>query len=630
MARQLDVDPEILASLTSYVADELTNHHAERGQLEERWIRETQDFWAEPQNVPSELPVVGFSSIIIPLTAIAVEAVHARDMGQLFGLKELITVDVLEEDQAAKPGLEKFFNNEFLNNMEFRKKVESPLLQMTKNGTGIMTVGYREVKTNVVQTADGEEIKVPVYRKKGTFIEGIDINDFFMPFYAQEIDESPWVGHRIKISEHTLKQMVAAGQLAPDAYENLNGYYIGVTTDNQSLVDIEELTNTTPIYPSEIELVRLLLDFDVDGNGEESSIEVYFHENSRQILSLTYAEGERDYEKGVYFPMEYRWFGYGIAKQNNQFQEEVTAQHRQRLDNATIANMAMFKVKKDASWIKDDEPIFPGKKWFVEDMDDIQPIFIGDVKASAYNNENQVVIYSQQRTGVNELTLGMPNIGTPGTASDSLARVQESNRKFDYTYNNKKDFLNRVVSRAALSIFKYGPAQRDVFRYLPNPVETEIFFRKSIDELSNKLVFNIQLAGAKNNKVLDRNTYTQLAGMQTQYWTQIMALAQQTGDPAMTQEIAKAAMRASDMINLEILRAFDIPNPEKLIFNFDAYRPTQIPPSVSGQAPAIPQGANAAPGAGSITSVVAPNARIEAANVTAQGGLPFSGLPLAG
>lgn len=627
MSRQLDVDPEILAKLSSYLTTELENHRAERGALEDRWVRELQDFWAEPSESSPELPVTGFASIIVPLTAIAVEAVHARDMGQLFGLKELVTVDVTQENQNVKQSLEQFFNHEFLNTLSFRSKVESPLLQMTKNGTGIMTVGYREVKTNVVRTSDGVEIKVPVYREKGTAIDGIDIADFLMPFYATEVEASAWVGHRFRISEYTLKQMVAASQLAPDAYEKLNGYYVGVTiTRNKLDAEVQELTNTVPVYPSEITLARILLDFDVDGNGEESAIEVIFHEDSQQILSLTYND-QRDYEKGVYIPMEYRWYGYGIAKQNNQFQEEVTAQHRQRLDNATIANMAMFKVKKTASWIKDDEPIFPGKKWFVEDMEDIQPMFIGDVKASAYNNENQVVIYSQQRTGVNELTLGMPNIGTPGTASDSLARVQESNRKFDYTYNNKKDFLNRVVWRAAQSIIKYGPVDRQVFSILPAGAEVEVYL-KDIERLKNKLFFNIQLAGAKNNKVLDRNTYTQLAGMQTQYWTQVMGLAQQLQDPALMQEMAKAALRAADQVNLEILRAFDIPNPEKLIFNFDAYRPAQISPSLQPQAPAAPQGANAAP-TGGITSVLAPNARIEAPNVVAQGGFP-PGLSLAG
>lgn len=626
MARQLDPDPEILDALTTYVADELLNHHAERGKLEDRWIKEQTEFWAEPSESSPELPVTGFASIIVPLTAIAVEAVHARDMGQLFGLKELVTVDVHPDFQDAKQGLEQLFNNEFLNVMEFRKKVESPLLQMTKNGTGIMTVGYREVKTNVVRTAEGKEIKVPVYRQKGTSIDGVDVNDFYMPFYSTDIGDSPWVGHRFKISEYTLKQMVAASQLAPDAYEKLSGYYIGISQDDKALATIEALTDTIPVYPSEIKLTRILLDYDVDGNDEESSIEVIFHEESRQILSLVYAE-ERDYEKGVYIPMEYRWYGYGIAKQNNQFQEEVTAQHRQRLDNATIANMAMFKVKKTASWIKDDEPIFPGKKWFVEDMEDIQPMFIGDVKASAYNNENQVVIYSQQRTGVNELTLGMPNVGTPGTASDSLARVQESNRKFDYTYNNKKDFLNRVVARAAQNIIRYGPVDRQVLTLVPNASQVELFMR-DIERAKSKIFFNIQLAGAKNNKVLDRNTYTQLAGMQTQYWTQILGLAKQMQDPALIQAMTTAALRAADQINLEILRAFDVPNPEKLIFNFDAYKPAQISPSIQPQAPAAPQGANATP-AGGITSVLAPNARIETPNVVAQGGFP-PGLSLAG
>ena len=210
MARQLDVDPEILAKLTGYLTTELQNHTSERGALEDRWNRELQDFWAEPSTSSPELPVTGFASIIVPLTAIAVEAVHARDMGQLFGLKELITVDVTQENQNVKQGLEQFFNHEFLNTLSFRNKVESPLLQMTKNGTGIMTVGYREVKTNVVRTADGTEIKVPVYREKGTTIDGVDITDFLMPFYATEVEQAPWVGHRFRISEYTLKQMVAA------------------------------------------------------------------------------------------------------------------------------------------------------------------------------------------------------------------------------------------------------------------------------------------------------------------------------------------------------------------------------------------------------------------------------------
>jgi hypothetical protein len=635
MARQLDIDDEIRNSLASYIETELTNHRAERGKLEDRWIAEQQDFWAEPSDGVESIPAIGFASLIVPITAIAVEAIHARDMGQMFALKELITVDVAEDQESAKNGLEKFFNHELLNVMNFREKIEPILLQITKHGTGIGTVEYRESKTHVVVKRDVNgkeaEIKVPVYREKGTVIDGIPVNDFLMPFYVTDAQDAPWIGHQFRASEYTVKQMVASGYLGPDAYDTLAGYYQSSETGtDRVLTDSRQLSDVTPVWPSELTLCRLVLDYDIDDNGEESLIEVIYHELSRQILSIKYTD-EKNYEKGVYMPQEYKWYGYGVAKQNHEFQVEVTTQHRQRLDNATIANMAMFKVKKSAAHlVKDDEPIFPGKKWFVEEMNDIEPMFIGDVKASAYNNENQVIIYSQQRTGVNELTLGMPNVGTPGTASDSLARVQESNRKFDYNYNNKKDFANRLVYRAAQSILRFGPSDKQVFSILANGSAVELFFRQEQEKLKNKLFFNIQLAGAKNNKILDRQNLTQLTGMVTQYWTQSLALAQQLQDPMLVQDMTKKALKSADQIMLEILRAFDVPNPEKLIYNFDAYKPSAPPSPLPLQAGAEGSSSPNGPSGGNITSIVAPNARIDQPNILAPGGFPNASLPFAG
>jgi hypothetical protein len=636
MPRQLDLHEDVINGLSSYLRKELTNHRAERSKLEDRWIAEEKDFWAEPSEVQEELPITGFAKLIIPITAIAVEAVHARDMGQIFGLKELIAVEVADSANNVRQGLDKLFNNEFLEVMQFRKKMESPLLQMTKNGTGLALVGYKNDKSNAIVLRDGKEMKVPVYKEKGASIDGIDINDFLMPFYATDICDAPWVGHQFRVSEYGLKQLCAKGTLPPDSYEALHGYYNTISDQsNRKLQEIREETDTQPVFPSEIVITRLLLDWDVDDtdpdNPEYSRIEVYFHETSGKVLGVTYADEERDYEKGVYWPLEYRWYGYGIAKQNHEFQAEITTQHRQRLDNATIANMAMFKVKRDATWIKDDEPIFPGKKWFVENMDDIEPMFIGDVKSSAYNNENQVVIYSQQRTGVNELTLGMPNVGTPGTASDSLARVQESTRKFDYTYNNKKDFINRVIYKASQQIIKYGVSQRDVYEYIPNGSAVETFLKQG-DALKNRLLFNIQLAGAKNNKVLDRNTYTQLAGMYTQYATQSMALVQQMGNPQMQQAYAEKALVSADIIMLEILRAFDVPNPDKLVFNFDVIKQqaaAAIPPSPVGGIPAESPSAGSITGS-PITNILAPNAGITTDSITAPGGITGANLSFAG
>jgi hypothetical protein len=576
--------------LSSYLSTELSHHRAERAELEDRWIREALDFWAEPNPDPQQLPVVGFASLIVPLTSIAVEAVHARVMGMLYGLKELVTVEVPDQFSNLKHGLEKVFNHELLESVQFRAKTESAILELEKHGTGIIAVGYRETKRGAVLDANGNRIKVPIYLEKGTCIDTIPIKDFLMPFYALSCESAPWVGYDFRYTERQIRQAEATGWFYPGTTEKLRFHYTPSDVDKDKVQSLhEDLTNTDPVFPQDVRLSRIFVDFQLDEGGDFGHYEVIFHDQSNIICHVSYAE-DRPFEKGVYLPLENRWYGYGIAKQNHEFQVEVTTQHRQRIDNATIANMSMFKVKESArQWIKDDEPIFPGKKWYVQDMDDIMPLPMGDVKVSSYNNENQAVIYSQQRTGINELTLGMPNIGTPGTASDSMARVQESNRRFDYTYNNIKDFLNRVVHRAAQSIIKYGFRDTVIFEYVPNGPEIQTFLLQK-ERLKNKMFFNIQLTSARANKVLDRNTYTQLMGMQVQYWSQMLQLIQVMGPEAMNAATEQAIFAANE-VNLAILQAFDIPNPEKLIVDLDsirqaaAQRASQMAPPTPGQAP---------------------------------------------
>lgn len=637
MPRQLDLAPDIKEKLQVYLTQELVNHRSERGELDRRWINEEDDTWAESRELHEDSPFSGFASIIIPLTAIAIEAITARFTGQLFGLKEFVRVSVTDEFAGLRNSIEKYYNNLFLNKIGIKQALQGPNLQLIKHGTGIAQSAWVERKAGKViidsSSPEPKEVRVPVFKKKGVEVRGIPIEDFIMPFYALDPCQSPWVGHRTLFTKHDIKSMVASGILAPTAYEDLQNYYNSLETADSVLENKQRETNTVPTFPKTVYLSRILLLFDVDGNGEETYIEVYFHEDSYIVVSVCYYDGdEPDYDKGVYMPMEFRWYGYGVAKQNWAFQEEVTAVHRQRLDNASIANMAMFKIKRSSKALADGEPLFPGKKLFVDSMDEIEPLFMGDVKASAYNDENQIVIYSQQRTGVNELTLGMPNVGTPGTASDSLARVQESNRKFDYVYSNGKDFNNAVVYRATQLDIKHFSAQREILDWLPQGAEVQKFLQQK-EALTNRLFFNIEIAGAKNNKILDRNTYSQLVTMQTQYWTQILTLAQQMNDPILVQEMSKQALRAADQINISILEAYDIPNPEKLIFNFDAYKPAapqqNIPAGILPDAnPAM--GGSSSPALGGITSVLAPGARIDAGQGAANINVGGNGLSLAG
>lgn len=618
----IELGAEIIAQLTSYLTSELTIHESERSRLEERWKNEALDYIAEPQSTEDlTYPFLGASSVIIPLQAITVEAYHSRTMGQLFGLDDLVTVTTDKAHDYLRPGLKKLFNHELATSMKFRSAIESPVLECTKHGTGIISVDYRKTKRRGVYSVDGEERTFDITLENGTCIDGIPISDFLMPFYALEVDTAPWIGYRKRFTNEEIKQWCGAGWLNEDAYEQLDSYFRQNSSDNDKLVAVREATDTTPVFPNELEVSILYLDYDLGtldmdtkltvNSGDLSRIKVYFHRLSRYVIGVEYAD-ERPFEKGVFFPMEYRWYGIGIATQVAIFQKEVTTIHRQRLDGNAIANMKMFKVRRTlVGSIKDDEPIFPGKKWFVDEMDDIQELSIGAVSPASNNDENQIVVYVQQRTGINELTMGMPNVGTPGTASDSISRVQESTRKFDYTYNNTKEWLNRVIDKAVASIVKYGPKDITTYQYIPQGSKIESFLKLGDKQLANKLLLDVKLAGAKNNKVLDRNTYTQLVGMETQYWTEMMGLVDQMQDAGLSKQVRIEAMQAMNLINKNILIAFDIESPEEYVF--------QIPSTIGAPAAPQPQLGQApesqgsvAPSGNAVTSIYAPNAGIDA------------------
>jgi hypothetical protein len=368
---------------------------------------------------------------------------------------------------------------------------------------------------------------------------------------------------------------------------------------------VRETTLTDPVWPTEVEFYSICTSWEI-AEGRYEEFFILYQRELQEIVGIWnnwYDDLRRPFHKAVYFPVEFRWYGIGLAKQNEQFQYEVTAQHRTRLDNALIANARMYKVKRNTG-IKENEPIFSGKFWFVDEMDDIQPMEMGDVKASAYNNENQVIIFAQQRSGVNDLTLGMPSAGTPGTATSEMARVQESARKFDYSYSNIRTFLDENLNSGLLVLAQWGP---DVERLEFNPRgnEIETFLKSPFEFFRKKILVDLRLAGQNQNKFKDRQDATQLVGIFQQYYTNLITLAQGMQNPELLQQVSSKAFEGANLAMRHIMESFDIRNPERFLINptNNVQQPIPAPtPTTPGasQPPSVQSNLVLAPNASSI------------------------------
>ena len=589
--RELNLDEDTKERLISYLEYELLNHYHER----EPYLQKLQDwqteYWAEPSQERLEFPFSGAANIVIPLHAISVETIHARNMQQFRSLPRLAScksIDPAWDDNTH--AIEGAIDYQLTHNVKFLKKIESSVLECEKFGTGIGKTSYEKiVRTAVREMPDGSEEDFQVIVKDGPVVDSIAFARFLMPYYGRNPQVSPWCGEEHNRTPYEIKLLEESGFFLPGTFDTLKDWVSRSPVGTYGLErkferHQEELEQRQVTWPQYIDWQEIWMSFNVDGGptdfegktgyqaniagrGAPKEIVVHYHRASRTIMSCRYnwySDLHRPYRTGVYFPVEHRWTGIGICKQNEQFQAEITTQHRQRLDNATLANMRMIKISK-LSGYGPGEPIFPGKMWFVDSMDHIDTMQMGEIYPSSYNNEQATLLYSQQRTGVNEAVLGMPQVGTPGTATSDLARIQEGKQKFDYTYANIRDYLSELVLDTTCVIQQFGPKNLAYFDHAEGGAEVRRFFEMPISSIRDSLLIEVGISTQQQNKIIDRQNWVQVSQILTGYYQGLIQLAEVVGDKQAMTMIAQKGMAGATEAVKQILESFDTRNIDRII-----------------------------------------------------------------
>jgi len=572
--RELKLDADTEERLRSYLEQELRLHYHERQEFMDELHKWQKDYWAKPRIQQATFPFRGAATIIVPLSAIAVEAIHARVITTMFALDQFVVAKPVASDwgDVAHP-VEKFLSDELIQRMKFRDTADSMFLEAEKFGNCIGKVGYvKDIRKAVRENPDGTEEEFTITLRQGPVIDQVSIGRFLLPYYSQDPQTSPWVGEEHSETPFWILNAEQSGLFREGTFESLKRWVslsqTGSTGQERKFEFHQaELEKKQPFWPQRIDWQEIWMGFDVDGDGREEEIVVHYHMQSREFMSIRYnfnADLRRPYRIGKYFPVENRWTAIGICKQNEQFQREVTTQHRQRLDNATVANMRMFKIHK-VSGYGPREPIFPGKMWFVDDMTHVDTLQLGEIYPSAYNNEQATLTYSQQRTGVNETNLGMPQVGTPGTATSDLARIQEGNKKFDYIYDNFSSFVDSLVIDTAVTIQQYGPRRVEYYDLADGGDQVQKFFNLPAGIIKDGLILRINRANQSKNEILFRQNWIQIAQILQQYYSGLMQLAGATQNQQLMENISVMAMRAATEAAKEILQSFDVLNVDRII-----------------------------------------------------------------
>jgi len=572
--RLLNLSPETEEKLVAYLTQELYNHYSERDQRLQQILQWQKDYWAEPVKKRATFPFAGASTLIIPSTAIASEALHARFMTTLFSLDDIVSAKAKSDvwADAARP-YEKYFNEYLRDDVKVYKFADNFLLEDIKFGNGIGKAGYVCIKKKSIRRVGDTEQEFDVTIKEGAALDTVSVGRFLMPYVAQDPQMAPWVGEEHTIGLYEMKIEEESGLFYPGTYERLLPWAINNTSgtmgqERQFEQNQQRLEKTEPIFPRLIDFQELWLGWELIEGEPPVEIQVFFHYPTRSLIAARYndySDLHRPYRTAQFFPLEHRWLGIGICKMNEQFQREITQIHRQRLDGGTLSNMGMLKVHKMSGY-GPKEPIFPGKMWFLDDMSHIESFSLTDIQPSSYANENSTVIYSQQRTGVNEVTLGMPQVGTPGTATSDLARIQEGKAKYDFALRNVKECFTDLLTDVACIMQQYG--SKDVRYYAYNGAEyIQQVLTLPEQFIRDGLIFNFAVNSQSQNKILDQQQAQQVAAFTQQYWVGMLQLAQESQNPEIIQQIMMKAAQSSTEVFRQLLESMDIKNIDRIILN---------------------------------------------------------------
>lgn len=593
--RQLNLGDEVEGRLAAWLDEEIRHAYAERAPLLDDWKRWQTDYWALPSSPEKNFPFKRSANIVIPLTAIAVEAIYSRLMNMLAASDPLWSIRPRTPAwiPAAKP-VERWLQGEVENEnaLNVRHFAKSAFLEFVKLGTAVGKSGYvREVRKSV-RNEGGVERDYYAEVRNGATLDYVPVANFLFRMGEQDPQQAPWVGEEHDFSWSQLKRMSLSGQYIPGAVEKVRDFWAnsqaaqsGSGTDYKEVLD--KLSNTEPIWHKTFKVKEIWCSFDVDGDGIDEEIVVDFHQESRTFLAIRYnwyADLHRPYRVGQFIPVEGRLPGIGVGKQNEQFQKEITTIHRQRLDNATLANMGMIRVKK-MSGISPDEPIFPGKIWFVDDHNDVAPFKLSEIYPSSYANEESINRYSEKATSVNEVVLGMPQQGTPGTATSDLTRLAEGNQKIDFVIDNVRSWMGQLGQDVLANYQQFGDQGRHWLMQEENGGFVEAILTMPQELVMHGAAISVKLTDSSTNRHVEQQQFMSLFQVITNYYGTVLQYAMQLGDPQTMQELGMGALRASDEALRNLLNTFEGVDVDKLLLT-----PTLVQQQNNPQQGALPPG----------------------------------------
>lgn len=312
-----------------------------------------------------------------------------------------------------------------------------------------------------------EEIEKWMSVFEGPVLESINLEDVYFPGMG-DIQTVPLVGIRTSYTGHDLKFLSTIGFFDkkeveavledPDGEynalfaEDMSAKYLKSRQQGVKTVDKETHARTHENLMNEFEVYECYCTFDIDGDGFDEELVVWYHDRSKRIIRWTYLDRITKTSRRPIYKCDFikrggkRLYGIGLGELLYNMDVEMSAIHNQRMDYGTLTNLPFFFYNSGSSLPNQPIKIIPGAGVPVDDTSSIVFPRVNGGTAWGFQEEALVNQIIARLSSVSDMASGV--VPSPGealrTEGNMAAMMSEGSTQLNQSLMRFQDMLSDV------------------------------------------------------------------------------------------------------------------------------------------------------------------------------------------
>ena len=542
-------DDDVVGGLKTYIGTEIQLALSERQDQERYWKRWTLQRMARPEKDSKNFPWPDAANHQSPELMAKVNTVFAALVAKYESKKPFWKVMSLQEEnllmaQAVEEALNILAENPHM--LDLKNKTRHTVYETVSLGNCFVK-GLWQYESHNFRRKNGEQ--VTKVRHNGPEIRVIAIEDFLTRAAFTDLDRAPWYAIRTSYFDYELKKLEREGVFRNVdmicSQDQVPGVQ-GIQQDRQGQKPMVQ--NGEGVY----EIWEVTMFWDVDGDGVDEDITVFYHEDSGTVLRIDFAElSVRDVIKFDYLSLPHSLYGMGLCAMGDGTQQAISS-YLNMASNSTALHSLQMTIEREGSGSQKRE-LFPGGTIIVDDpINDIRPFVFPNTAPQAMAMKADAQRDLNTATGTNPAMGGQPDTvmksrfslgGYQAQASMGTSMTEIISQNMDQSFSKLGMLLTYIM-------VANGEQSKQIIMPLLPEMYQEAFGQVmdlKVEDIPIRFDFVVRSTAVDETRDSQRQKYMFLNQIHDQYTpriiqymiqaAQLSAQAQQTGDPMMAEAV---------------------------------------------------------------------------------------------